>query len=142
MNRSETLSSCRKDRSNSQPLWLVCQASSETASRDGPIKHILSGYGDGVVRTVPVGSYEANPWGLHDLSGNVSEWTADGHDETYYGKSPEHNPKGPSSGQYRVLRGGSWSDLPGDVRSAGQGDFTPSRGVDDLGFRCAQDVPK
>ncbi|MDF0668565.1 MAG: SUMF1/EgtB/PvdO family nonheme iron enzyme [Nitrospira sp.] len=112
---------------------------------DESAKHLLNvimkGYNDGAVRTAPVGSYEANPWGLHDMSGNVREWTADWYDEGYYGKGPERNPKGPSSGQYRVLRGGSWADEPGYVRSASRGRAMPTTRLDGIGFRCAQDIP-
>jgi formylglycine-generating enzyme required for sulfatase activity len=102
---------------------------------------IMSGYDDGAVRTAPVGSYEANPFKLHDMTGNVSEWTADWYDENYYGKSPERNPKGPSSGETRVIRGGSWGSGPANVRSAIRGRDTPSDRIDGIGFRCAQDVP-
>ncbi|MGE0642181.1 MAG: SUMF1/EgtB/PvdO family nonheme iron enzyme [Nitrospira sp.] len=111
---------------------------------DESAKHLLSvimsGYDDGAVRTASVGSYEANPWGLHDMGGNVAEWTADWYDETYYGKSPERNPKGPSSGEYRVLRGGSWSHVPVSVRSASRFRDTPTKRGDNVGFRCAQDL--
>lgn len=105
-------------------------------------KTIMKDYNDGAVRTAPVGSYEANPWGLHDMGGNVSEWTSDWYDETYYGKSPERNPKGPSSGEYRVLRGGSWSNAPVNVRSADRIRDAPTARMGTLGFRCAQDIPK
>lgn len=87
---------------------------------------IMSGYDDGAVRTAPVGSYEANPFGLHDMTGNVSEWTSDWYGEDFYGKSPARNPKGPPSGEYRVLRGGSWGDGPGGVRSAGRDWVSPT----------------
>lgn len=101
---------------------------------------IMPGYNDGTVRTAPVGSYEVNPWGLYDISGNVREWVADWYDSNYYSKSPAQNPIGPSGGEYRVLRGGSWDNDPGDVRSADRGRDAPTYRGDDIGFRCAQDV--
>lgn len=105
------------------------------------LKNIMKGYDDGSVRTAAVGRYEANPWGLHDMSGNVSEWAADWYDGNYYAKSPERNPPGPSGGEYRVRRGGSWNHVPGTVRSANRNWYTPSGRSDNIGFRCAQDVP-
>ena len=106
------------------------------------LSSIMTGYHDGSIRTAPVGSYEANPWELHDMSGNVAEWTADWYDATYYENRQERNPKGPSSGQYRVVRGGSWDSGPRGVRSAVRGRSTPSNRHAAIGFRCAQDRPK
>ena len=103
---------------------------------------IMTGYDDDSLRTAPVGSYEVNPWGLHDMSGNVAEWTADWFDATYYKNSPERKPKGPSNGQFRVLRGGSWSDDPADVRPAHRLRAPPTGRDGAIGFRCAQDRPK
>ena len=103
------------------------------------LQTIMSGYHDSAVRTAPVGSYEANPWGLHDISGNAREWTADWYDGDYYSKSSVRNPTGPSSGQYRVFRGGSWIDGPVNVRSADRLGYIPTARTGTLGFRCAQD---
>lgn len=75
--------------------------------------------------------------GAYDMSGNIFEWVADRYDEYYYTSSPKINPQGPSSGQYHVLRGGSWINDDSTMRGAGR-----SRGGDlgssFMGFRCAR----
>jgi formylglycine-generating enzyme required for sulfatase activity len=61
-------------------------------------------------RTTPVGSHPAgvSPYGCHDMAGNAWEWCGDYYREDYYAVSPSRNPKGPVSGDGRVLRGGCW----------------------------------
>ena len=120
----------------------VANIGDESAKRQYSDWTIMTGYDDGYVRTAPVGSFKANPFGLHDMTGNVWEWTADWYEEHFYAKSPQRNPTGPSSGTDKVLRGGSWYYAPGDVRSASRLRVTPTFRNASLGFRCARDSSK
>ena len=87
--------------------------------------------------THPVGEKRANGWGLHDMLGNVGEWTAD----WYYGRYPSGlvtDPRGPLTGSRRVLRGGSWHSDAGYVRSAHRNDASPGIFGDGIGFRLVR----
>ncbi len=101
---------------------------------------------DGFAFTAPVGSFPANPYGLHDMAGNVHEWVADWLEEKYYFKSPKDNPQGPErtnptdrrgGGNRKVLRGGAWETNMGSVRSAARKGFVTDYRIESFGFRCA-----
>jgi formylglycine-generating enzyme required for sulfatase activity len=74
-------------------------------------------------RTCKVGSYAPNAWGLHDMHGNVREWTSDFYDENYYAGSPRKDPPGPATGTRRVLRGGAFNYVATSCRSACRHDW-------------------
>ena len=83
-----------------------------------------------------VGTKKPNPWGFYDLHGNVEEWVQD-----WYGPYPataEDAPTGPEKGRARVLRGGSFALLPGDLRSAYRDKDGPGLAGWGVGFRCAR----
>ncbi len=76
-------------------------------------------------KTHPVKGKKANELGLYDMSGNVWEWCWDWYDSDYYSISPGGNLTGPSSGSYRVIRGGSWGLNPEGLRVAARGGNSP-----------------
>ena len=97
---------------------------------------------DGYRFTAPVGSCPAgaSPYGALDMAGNAWEWLVDWYGETYYAVSPAANPTGLASGEFRALRGGSWSDLL--ITITYRGHHAPGETNNGYGFRCAlSDLP-
>jgi len=100
------------------------------------------GVNDKYTTTAPVGTYPdgASPYGALDMAGNVWEWTADWYSPRYYSDPQRENPTGPESGQYRVLRGGSWNDSPMATRVYERYARNPADHDTSIGFRCARDA--
>ena len=131
-------------------LRLPTEAEWEYACRAGTTTDYCSGNGDGALRQVgwfggnaggstkPVGQLKANAWNLHDMHGNVWEWCSDWKGDNYYAQSPKDDPQGPSSGSYRVRRGGGWYSTADYCRTAFRDSYPPvPRGNLSLGFRVS-----
>jgi formylglycine-generating enzyme required for sulfatase activity len=91
---------------------------------------------------MPVGSFSAgaSPYGALDLAGNVMEWTQDWYDRDYYSVSPRKNPKGPATGAYRVVRGGSFFVETFDLRASARAMAWPSfQAYRMIGFRAVRE---
>ena len=85
--------------------------------------------------THAVGQKRPNPWGLHDIHGNVWEWTLD-----WFGDYPAADvtdPAGPAEGKVKVFRGGGWNNEIQFARSANRFGMAPSNGIHFVGFRIA-----
>jgi len=108
---------------------------------------------DGFRHTAPVGSFPPNPFGLHDMSGNVSEWVQDWLDieKNYYMVSPKKDPPGPrpeldtcdgtcagaASITHKIYRGGAWNQKVSEMRSANRRESHFQLQAAGNGFRCA-----
>ncbi len=88
--------------------------------------------------TAPVGSFNANAWGLHDMHGNVSEWVQDCWTTSYLGAPPDGTAWVSGDCSRHILRGGAWSGKPWILRSAIRGRGTVERRYYTIGFRIVQ----
>ena len=101
---------------------------------------VMNTYDDGFVASAPVGSYEANAYGIFDLGGNVAEWVQDFYTlDLLESTQPVDDPLGPENGRLHVVRGASWrSATAADLRLAARGSGFEAR--EDVGFRIARNL--
>ena len=90
--------------------------------------------------TVPIGSFsfDKSPYGVFDLAGNVSEWTATWYKSGYYATMPRSNPRGPDMGEFKIFRGGSWQSRESKTRTTTSDWSFPEEKYETVGFRCAR----
>ena len=128
------------------------KAARETDGRKWPWGNVFDlNIGDVTIHTnisgdepLPVGRFPTgiSPYGVYDLAGNVQEWVADWYAPNYYERSPKNNPKGPETGEFRVIRGGSWKQFKSHhVLNANRVYQLPDYSSNFVGFRCAWGKP-
>jgi serine/threonine-protein kinase len=123
----------------------ACRARTSTAYSFGDDAGKLDQYGWWVGNdggsTHPVGKLKPNAWGLYDMHGNNWELCADFHAADYYAQSPRLDPKGPSTGTFRVLRSGAIQNPASEARSANRWpDWPPNSRLSRVGFRVVCEV--
>ena len=91
-----------------------------------------------LVAAVNSGEEGQSPFGIRHMAGNVGEWVQDWFGFDYYSIMPERNPKGPNSGRYKSVRGGSWKSHPNLLRTPSRNGAVPDQRSATIGFRCAQ----
>lgn len=118
----------------------ACRAGTVTAYYFGEtITDKQANYGRNIGKTVEVGQFPANAWGLYDMHGNVWEWTCSEYNASYGGAEQRCVDK--AAGGPRVLRGGSWLYEPGRLRAAYRYGGDPANRGNLRGFRLARTFP-
>lgn len=115
--------------------WEYAYRAGTSGEYPGPVDDMAWHKGNSGGTTHPVGLKSPNPWGFHDMAGNVLEWCRD-----WYGDYPGGNvtdPTGPATGYYRTARGGNWRMDPHVCRSAARSGGSQGRLDYTLGFRLA-----
>ena len=121
------------------PFWWGSSITPLQANYNGNFLYSGAGSkGENRQRTVPVDSFNPNPWGLYNVHGNVWDWTEDCWNGSNDGNPGNGSARTTGYCSYRVVRGGSWNDNPEDLRSAFRIWYTAGSRVEDLGFRVGR----
>ncbi|WP_428608429.1 formylglycine-generating enzyme family protein [Sedimenticola sp.] len=121
-------------------FWTGATISPEQANFDGNYTYCGSEKGPSRGMTTPVNQFPPNPWGLYDMHGNVWEWCASVYDEAYSGLELKDASYADDDVRERVVRGGSWHNVPSGIRSASRNKLMPNYHYLRVGFRIVREV--
>jgi formylglycine-generating enzyme required for sulfatase activity len=121
--------------------WEYAARAGSTSARYGSLDSVAWYHDNAHNLLRPVGQKRPNAWGLYDMLGNIYQWVQD-YFEKYDEQSPVTDPQGPSSGWYRVLRGGSVYENDRNVRASHRNSQPPERTSTSNGFRCVREAAK
>jgi len=133
---------CQGFRLPTEAEWEYAARGGTTGQRYGELAAIAwtqdnSSNGDAGMQRHPVGQLAANPWGLHDMLGNVAEWVWD-YEGPYAVDAVQTNPKGPDKAANRVFRGGSYKYPAAEARAGFRAGYGAGNQVEFIGFRCVR----
>jgi formylglycine-generating enzyme required for sulfatase activity len=122
------------------PFWTGDIINTEQANFDGNYTYNGSPKGERRGQTTPVDLFPPNPWGLYDMHGNVWEWCASIYAEVYSGQEQQDAGCNRDNLEERVVRGGSWYNVPGGLRSASRNKMGPNYHYLRIGFRILREA--
>ncbi len=122
------------------PFWTGETITTEQANFDGNFTYGGSSKGICRGKTTPVDTFAPNPWGLYDMHGNVWEWCASVYDEEYSGLEQENAGYDQTDLRQRIVRGGSWYNVPSGIRSASRNKLSPNFHYLRVGFRIVRET--
>ena len=123
------------------PFWWGTTISTDQANYDGSISYGGRATGERRKATVPVDSFQPNPWGLHNVHGNVWDWTEDCWNPANTGNPGDGSPRLTGDCSLRVLRGAGWNNAPHTLRSARREKEPLNVRASRAGFRVARTLP-
>ncbi len=127
---------------NKTLIAVLAVISTSQANYNGVFTYNGSSKGENRERTIPVGSFGANQFGLHDVHGNVWEWVQDCWNTSYNGAPSDGSAWTSGNCSRRVLRGGSWSNEPQHLRSSIRDRNRSVTQAANNGFRVARTLPR
>lgn len=122
------------------PFWFGATISSKQANYNGTIADAMGEKGEFRQRTLPVDFFAANPFGLHQVHGNVYEWTEDCWRPSYAGAPSDGSARTQAECGARTIRGGSLADAANALRSAARSGYAPDNRSERIGFRVARSL--